>query len=36
MNFLAQKRRVAAQKKNSKGWIINAIKAELRKLEEKA
>lgn len=34
MNFLAQKRRVAAQKPNPKGWIIGAIKRELKKMEE--
>lgn len=33
MNFLAQKRRVAAQKKSPKGWIIGAIKKELKKIE---
>lgn len=33
MNFLAQKRRVAAQKASPKGWIIGAIKRELKKIE---
>ncbi len=33
LNFLAQKRRVAAQKKSPKGWIIGAIKKELKKIE---
>ncbi len=33
MNFLARKRRDAAQKKSPKGWIIGAIKRELKKVE---
>lgn len=32
MNFLASKRRGAETKKNPKGWLINAIKSELKKL----
>lgn len=34
MNFLAKKRRVAAEKASPKGWIIGAIKRELKKMEE--
>ena len=34
LNFLAQKRRAAEQKKNPKGWLINALKAELKKVEK--
>jgi plasmid replication initiation protein len=32
MNFLANKRRAASDKKNSKGWLIGAIKSELIKV----
>lgn len=31
MTFLAAKRRVASQKKNPKGWLINALKKEIEK-----
>jgi len=34
MNFLAKKRRVAHSKANPKGWIIGAIKRELKDIEE--
>ena len=35
MNLLSQKRRQASTKKNPKGWLINAIKAEIRAQYEK-